>query len=106
MKNAGISFSAAKTLSRADQDSAVQRVFALPLPAKGKASYGSSVDAKGNIILLALDEVRSGSMPEAQKKTLIQGMTQNNAQITFEALMDSLRKEAKIKLGDVVSEQQ
>jgi peptidyl-prolyl cis-trans isomerase D len=49
--------------------------------------------------LVALDQVRSGSMPDAQKKAMVQGITQNNAQITFEAMLSNLRKEAKIKYG-------
>lgn len=54
-------------------------------------------DMQGNVVLLALDEVKAGSMPEAQKKAMVQGITQNNAQITFEALMSNLRKAAKLK---------
>jgi peptidyl-prolyl cis-trans isomerase D len=61
---------------------------------------------QGNVVVLALDEVKSGTLPEAQKKAMVQGITQNNAQITFEALMSNLRKEAKIKLGDVMTQQQ
>ena len=37
---------------------------------------------------------------------MVQGITQNNAQIAFEAMMSNLRKEAKIKLGDVMTQQQ
>ncbi|MBS5381505.1 MAG: hypothetical protein KHY06_11230, partial [Escherichia coli] len=55
--------------------------------------------------LLALDEVKQGSMPEDQKKAMVQGITQNNAQIVFEALMSNLRKEAKIKIGDALEQQ-
>ncbi len=51
-------------------------------------------------MLLALDEVKAGTMPEAQKEAMVKGITQNNAQIAFEALMSNLRKEAKIKYGD------
>ena len=54
------------------------------------------------MVLLALDEVKAGTLPEAQKKAMVQGITQNNAQIAFEAMMSNLRKEAKIKLGDVI----
>ena len=57
-----------------------------------------ATDMQGNVVLLALDEVKQGSMPEDQKKAMVQGITQNNAQIVFEALMSNLRKEAKIKL--------
>ena len=58
------------------------------------------------VVLLALDEVKAGTMPEEQKKAMIQGITQNNAQIAFEALMSNLRKAAKIKLGDIIDQQQ
>ena len=44
-------------------------------------------------------------MPEDQKKRWVQGITQNNAQIVFEALMSNLRKEAKIKIGDALEQQ-
>ncbi|EPL3843685.1 peptidylprolyl isomerase [Klebsiella aerogenes] len=106
MKAAGLSFGAAQTLSRTGQDPLSQAAFSLPLPQKDKVSYGVGSDAKGNVVLLALDEVKAGSMPEEQKKAMVQGITQNNAQIAFEALMSNLRKEAKIKLGDLVDQQQ
>ena len=64
-----------------------------------------SLDMQGNVVLLALDEVKQGSMPEDQKKAMVQGITQNNAQIVFEALMSNLRKEAKIKIGDALEQQ-
>lgn len=57
------------------------------------------------MVLVALDEVKDGTMPETQKQVMVQRITQNNAQIAFEALMSSLRKEAKIKLGDVAQQQ-
>ncbi|HBC82229.1 MAG TPA: hypothetical protein DC012_09755, partial [Escherichia sp.] len=60
----------------------------------------------GNVVLLALDEVKAGTLPDAQKKAMVEGITENNAQISFEALMSNLRKEAKIKTGDIVDPQQ
>ena len=36
---------------------------------------------------------------------MVQGITQNNAQIVFEVLMSKLRKEAKIKIGDALEQQ-
>lgn len=106
MKAAGLSFSAAKTLTRTGQDPVSQAAFTLPLPAKDKPSYGVANDMQGNVVLLALDEVKAGTMPAEQKKAMVQGITQNNAQISFEALMTNLRKEAKIKMGDAVDQQQ
>ena len=35
-------------------------------------------------------------MPQAQIDEMVKGVTQNNAQIAFEALLENLRKEAKI----------
>ena len=78
----------------------------MTLPAKDKPSFGTTTDTQGNVVLLALDEVKAGTLPEAQKKAMVQGITQNNAQIAFEAMMSNLRKEAKIKLGDVMTQQQ
>lgn len=99
VKAAGLSFSEPKTLTRNGQDALTQSVFAMALPAKDKPSYAVSEDGQGNVVVLALDQIRSGTMPEAQKKAMIQGMTQNNAQIAFEALLSNLRKEGKIKYG-------
>jgi len=105
MKAAGLSFGEAKTLSRTGQDPVSQAAFALGLPEKDKPSYGVANDMQGNVVLLALDDVKAGSMPEEQKKAMVQGITQNNAQITFEALMSNLRKAAKIKVGDALEQQ-
>jgi peptidyl-prolyl cis-trans isomerase D len=106
MKAASLAFGAAKTLSRTGQDPLSQTAFTLPLPQKNKPSYGVGADMQGNVILVSLDEVKDGTMPEAQKKAMVQGITQNNAQVAFEALMANLRKEAKIKLGDIAQQQQ
>ncbi len=105
LKEAGTRFGAAKTLSRS-QDPLSVKAFDMPLPEKGKPAYGVSTDTKGNRVILALDEVQAGKMPEEQKKVMVSRMTENNAELAFEALMSNLRKEAKIKLGDVVDQQQ
>lgn len=105
MKAAGLSFGESKTLSRTGQDPVSQAAFGLSLPAKDQPSYGIANDMQGNVVLLALDDVKAGSMPEEQKKAMVQGITQNNAQIVFEALMSNLRKAAKIKIGDAMDQQ-
>jgi len=106
LKAAGLSFGEAKTLSRTGQDPVSQAAFGLSLPAKDKPVFGTTTDMQGNVVILALDEVKAGTLPDAQKKAMVQGITQNNAQIAFEAMMSNLRKEAKIKLGDVVTQEQ
>lgn len=99
LKAAGLTFGEAKTFSRNDRDAVVQSVFALAQPQAGKPVYGTSEDMQGNIVLLALDEVKAGNLPEAQKNAMAQGVAQNNAQIAFDALLSNLRKAAKIKYG-------
>ena len=105
MKAAGLRFGEAKTLTRAGQDPVSQAAFTLALPAQGKPSYGMADDMQGNIVLLALDEIKAGTMPAEQKTAMVQGITRNNAQIAFEALMSNLRKQAKIKYGTIAEQQ-
>ncbi|GLR10156.1 peptidylprolyl isomerase [Mixta theicola] len=102
---AGLAFGEAKTFTRSDRDAIVQSLFTLPQPQAGKPVYGTSEDMQGNIVLLALDEVKAGSLPEAQKKAMAQGVAQNNAQLVFDALLSNLRKDAKIKYGAAVQMQ-
>ena len=61
---------------------------------------------QGNVGLREVDEGKEGEKPEEKKKGMGQGITQNNAQIAFEAMMNNLRKSAKIKLGDIIDQQQ
>ncbi|MFP1590929.1 hypothetical protein ACLB1M_06640 [Escherichia coli] len=74
MQAAGLKFGEPKTLSRSGRDPISQVAFALPLPAKDKPSYGMATDMQGNVVC-ALDEVKQGSMPEDQKKAMVQGIT-------------------------------
>ncbi|WP_034949147.1 peptidylprolyl isomerase [Erwinia oleae] len=99
MKAANLSFGPQLTLERNSQDALTQKAFAMTPPAKDKTSYEIGEDGQGNVVLLALESVKSGTMPEAQKQAMVQGVTQNNAQIAFEALLSNLRKDAKIKYG-------
>ncbi|XTZ37456.1 peptidylprolyl isomerase [Salmonella enterica] len=105
LKAANLSFGEATTLKRG-QDALSSAAFDLPVPAKDKPRFGTTSDEKGNIVILALDEIKSGTMPEAQKKAVIDNFTNNNAQVAFEALMNTLRKEAKIKYGDTTEQAQ
>ncbi|MDQ1212035.1 peptidylprolyl isomerase [Pantoea anthophila] len=96
---AGLTLSASKTVDRNAQDPVAQAAFNLPQPADNKPSWGVSEDMQGNVVLVAVDKVKTGTMPQAQIDEMVKGVTQNNAQLTFEALLQNLRKEAKIKYG-------
>ncbi|MBU5377209.1 MAG: peptidylprolyl isomerase [Pantoea sp.] len=96
---AGLTLSASKTVDRNSQEPVAQTAFNLPQPVDGKTSWGVSEDMQGNVVLVALDKVSSGTLPQEQVNEMIKGVTQNNAQLAFEALLANLRKEAKIKYG-------
>ena len=83
-----------------------QAAFNLPQPEDNKPSWGVSEDMQGNVVLVAVDKVSTGTMPQAQINEMVKGVTQNNAQLAFEALLQNLRKEAKIKYGAAAQQMQ
>lgn len=106
LKTAGLTLSASKTVDRNTQDPVAQAAFNLPQPEDNKPSWGVSEDMQGNVVLVAVDKVSTGTMPQAQINEMVKGVTQNNAQLAFEALLQNLRKEAKIKYGAAAQQMQ
>ncbi|GAA0481174.1 peptidylprolyl isomerase [Tatumella punctata] len=96
---AGLKFAASETLERNNPNAVTSTVFALPQPQADKPSYGIGEDMQGNVVILALDKISEGTLPEAQVKQMVAGVTQNNAQLVFAALLQNLRHNAKIKYG-------
>ncbi|MBP1017777.1 peptidylprolyl isomerase [Serratia fonticola] len=106
MKDAGLSFGSVQKMARAPEDSQlVEAVFALPHPEAGKVVYGMSQDAQGNVVLIALDSVKPGTLPADEMKTFVSNMEKGSASVTFDALLTNLRKEAKIKMGAAEQQQ-
>lgn len=106
MKAAGLSFGSVQKMARAPEDSQlVEAVFALPHPEAGKVVYGMSQDAQGNVVLIALDSVKPGTLPADEMKTFVSNMEKGSASVTFDALLTNLRKEAKIKMGAAEEQQ-
>ncbi|HGE8306729.1 peptidylprolyl isomerase [Serratia marcescens] len=100
MKAAGLSFGAVQKMARAPEDSLlVESVFALPHPQDGKPVYGMSQDRQDNVVLIALDAVKPGTLPEDEMKTFVGKMEEGATGVSFDSLLASLRKEAKIKMG-------
>ncbi|MBH3021444.1 peptidylprolyl isomerase [Serratia ureilytica] len=100
MKAAGLSFGAVQKMARAPEDSQlVESVFALPHPQDGKPVYGMSQDRQDNVVLIALDAVKPGTLPEDEMKTFVGKMEEGATGVSFDSLLVSLRKEAKIKMG-------
>lgn len=106
MKAAGLSFGSVQKMARAPEDNQlVEAVFALPHPEEGKVVYGMSQDAQGNVVLIALDSVKPGTLPADEMKTFVSNMEKGSASVTFDALLTNLRKEAKIKMGAAEQQQ-
>ena len=100
MKAAGLSFGAVQKMARAPEDSQlVESVFALPHPQDGKPVYGMSQDRQDNVVLIALDAVKPGTLPEDEMKTFVGKMEEGATGVSFDSLLASLRKEAKLKMG-------
>ncbi|AYZ31796.1 peptidylprolyl isomerase [Serratia sp. FDAARGOS_506] len=100
MKAAGLNFGAVQKMARAPEDSQlVESVFALPHPQDGKPVYGMSQDRQDNVVLIALDAVKPGTLPEDEMKTFVGKMEEGATGVSFDSLLASLRKEAKIKMG-------
>lgn len=100
MKAAGLSFGAVQKMARAPEDSQlVESVFALPHPQDGKPVYGMSQDRQDNVVLIALDAVKPGTLPEDEMKTFVGKMEEGATGVSFDSLLASLRKEAEIKIG-------
>lgn len=106
MKAAGLSFGSVQKMARAPEDNQlVEAVFALPHPETGKVVYGMSQDAQGNVVLIALDSVKPGTLSADEMKTFVSNMEKGSANVIFDALLTNLRKEAKIKMGAAEQQQ-
>ncbi|MBT0728100.1 peptidylprolyl isomerase [Rosenbergiella australiborealis] len=102
LTQAGIQFGASQTLQRNQQSAVTETVFNLTPPQGNTPSYGFTQDNAGNVVIIALDKVTTGDMPAEQRAQMVEGITQNNAQLIFMALLEQLRQEAKIKYGDAL----
>lgn len=100
MKAAGLNFGGVEKMTRESKDSQlVETVFSLPPPQDGKPVYGLSQDQQDNVVLIALDAVRPGTLPADKMKNFVSRLEQETIGITFESLLANLRKEASIKIG-------
>ncbi|NDL65010.1 peptidylprolyl isomerase [Acerihabitans arboris] len=100
MKAANLSFGDRKTFDSTRQnDRLTQSIFTLPQPQPNTASYGISEDAQGNIVLVALDKVAPRKLDDQQRAQVVSQLSQGMTGVTFDALLNNLRTEAKIKMG-------
>lgn len=96
---AKLKFSPAQTLKQTENNVLVTKVFALRPPAQGKSTYGSAINAEGNLAIIALDHVIAGKLDAAETEQLAKAGTNVNAQALYTALLKQLRHNATIKYG-------
>ncbi|QCR36895.1 peptidylprolyl isomerase [Nissabacter sp. SGAir0207] len=106
LKANGLSFGETQNVQRSQQPSAFeQNVYSLPQPKAGKPSFGVTKDEKGNVALVALDKVTPGHLPPDAIPGFSSQVKEGATNITFDALLSSLRESAKIKLGSAAQAQ-
>lgn len=96
---AKLKFSPAQTLKQTENNVLVTKVFALRPPVQGKSTYGSAINAEGNLAIIALDHVIAGKLDAAETEQLAKAGTNVNAQALYTALLKQLRHNATIKYG-------
>ena len=100
MKAAGLSFGSVQKMTRnSEERQLVETVFSLPHPQDGKPVYGMSQDRQDNVVLIALDTVRPGTLSADEMKDFVSKMQESTVNIALDSLLSNLRKEAKITMG-------
>jgi len=100
LKTAGLSFGDTQKLQRSQQPSAFeQSVDALQQPQSGNPSFGVPRYEKGNVVIVALDAVTPGKLPADEVANFSGQIKEGATNITFDALIASLRKSGDIELG-------
>ena len=102
LKKGDESILASNQLSFADEQNIdrrsplAQNVFALPHPQDGVATYGQTKDENGNIVIVKLNKVTSGSDAQFEQQIASQLLRMNNQQ-DLEVILNSLRKSTSIE---------
>ncbi|MFH0264867.1 peptidylprolyl isomerase [Vibrio rumoiensis] len=102
LKKGDESILASNQLSFADEQNIdrrsplAQNVFALPHPQDGVATYGQTKDENGNIVIVKLNKVTSGSDAQFEQQIASQLLRMNNQQ-DLEVIFNSLRKSTSIE---------
>ncbi|MGM3174977.1 peptidylprolyl isomerase [Dickeya lacustris] len=107
LKAAGLSFSTAKALSSVAQNDVLgQTVFSMPQPKKDQPAYAVARDVDGNVVLVALDEIKPHTLSDEQKKQFGSQIEQTSMGTLFDTLLGSLRTQAKVKYGSAAQDAQ
>ncbi|MDR0218852.1 MAG: peptidylprolyl isomerase [Enterobacteriaceae bacterium] len=102
LKAAGIGFGEPTVMTQESQSSPETKViFTLPHPKENKPVYGLTQNELGNIVLIQLDKVTPGSIPEDQIQQIMTRESYQIANTMLESLLVNLRNETEIKIGQI-----
>lgn len=99
LNDAGLKFSSPQTIERSNSDKVATAAFTINLTNALQTDYSSVINEQGNVVIIALDKIIAGQMAADKQKTMVEGVTSNNAQLLFAALLQQLRQQASIKYG-------
>lgn len=92
-------FGSAIVMTRDNPDRITKTVFAIKPPEKNSMSYGICKDLQGNIVLIALSEVRGGKHYQLEDQSILDSIIQHKNHMIFTSLLKNLRKNSRIKYG-------
>jgi len=106
-KSLGLEWSAPSTLKRADTSAAVESgirntLFRMPRPDENQRQYDGTLTTSGDFVILSLDAVMDGDPTTAEAEyanNLQDALRRDFGQVSFDSLVQSLHKEAEIKVN-------
>ncbi len=104
LDGAGLTFSASQNVERSQRGEVAAAAFAMTEPKDHHVSYSNAIDGKNNLVIIALDQVIPGTMTADKQKAMAEGVSSNNAQLVFAALLQQLRQQSTIKYGAAASD--
>lgn len=90
-------------MKRDNQDRITPTVFALKPPKNHSISYGIGKDLQGNIVLIALYEVRYGKSHQLDDNSILDSIRQHKNNMILTSLLKNLRQHSQIKYGIINS---
>ncbi|XOD69782.1 MAG: peptidylprolyl isomerase [Sodalis sp. (in: enterobacteria)] len=100
LQTAGLSFSVAQTFDSTYQnDPLTKAIFTQNLPHTGKSSYSIASNLKGDIVLIALDNVMAQPLDNKKRELFLDQFNYRMTGVIFNALLGNLRASAKIKIS-------
>ncbi|WWP00686.1 MAG: peptidylprolyl isomerase [Candidatus Dasytiphilus stammeri] len=92
-------FGRALVITRDNPDRITKTVFAIKPPEKNSISYGIGKDLQGNLVLIALDEVRCGKPSQLEDNSIFDSIIQHKNNMSLTSLLKTLRKKSLIQYG-------